>query len=461
MADAPIGARTFGDSIDFSSIPNRNPVEALRTHNRFDPYWDGLWSLGSAPMWMSHARAKRQVAAGLATLPKSMSADPETAIENLFLSHRRSTTLDVLGVLDTWRTGTAQQIAAMTGRSQIMGRDSGIMREMFSAELTDTGSLTNGLNPKAASVNARLYRPSQTSAFDEKVRDRISYPEWVSVTGGVPFRSGRQYERHNLLATELALRVAEFTDVAALVGEKLSTLDNLGYSGLGIDPPDRLFQRGADLTIIREDGMRIVIEVTATRSSDLGDKARRWAELLHQRRMDDSGLTVIFLTAERPDTPAGKRWNVRNGTFRYVAQAAREFPGVSFDRTATRIGVADWREWFPEPGKISPAFLSLEVDTPSGADPASPWERRSFLDIFDREFSPSQPERFSAVIDNSALLRGNPHWLREGLQEPDLTPIMHARSEYSGVNMESLKEGLTVNQQKHFATPRPPMRLRG
>lgn len=460
MADAPIGGRSFGDPIKFSELQNRNPIDSLRTHNRFDPYWDGLWAQGTSAVWMDHARATRQVAAGLGRLPAQMTADPETALDNRLTDREREGTLDVLGVMDTWRTATAQQLAAITGDRRIATGSSRIMREMFACGLTDVGNLSNGLLASASASSTRLYRPSRTRVFDEKVRDAITYPEWVSVTGGTDFESGRQFDRHNLLATEVGLRFAEYTDAATLLGEKLSSFELLGHTGIGFPTPDRFYQRSGDIVIVREDGARIVIELTASRSSDFGEKVRRWARLLSDRRMAKSGLAVVFLSASHPDGSPNHRWNVRNGIYREVAAAVREFPGVSFDRVASRIGVADWREWFPEPGAVSSSFLTMDVDRASG-EPASPWERASFLDIFDLEFNPDEPERFTSVIDNASMLRGTPRWMREGCTTPDLTAAMHARSDYAHLSLESLQKGRSDKQREWFNAPRPPERLRG
>lgn len=459
MAEMPTAGRSFGEPISFAHTANRNPIAALRTEHRVDPYWDGLWSRTTNAGWQSYLRAQRMVSATAMKLPSYMDADPEESAAVLLDGSHRQGTLDALAVLDNWRTTTAQQLAAFTGRPRIANGRSKQMREMFAASLVDIGEFSNGLL-SSPDEGARLYRPTPSGSFDKIVRPDITYPEWVSVTGGTPFSTGRQFDKHNIVASEFALRVAEFTDAALVLGEKMATHELVAYTSLGIDVPDRLYQRSGDLVIVREDGARIIIEVTTSRGALLGEKMARWAQILGDRRMSKSGLSVIFLVVDVPDTPNAKKFSLRNGSYRYLWQAVRRFPGVSFDRTAERIGIADWREWFPEPGKLSPDFLSLVVDVPSG-DPTAPWERKAFLDVFDLTFEPEKPERFSAIFDNAALLRSVPKWMREGRNAPDLTRVMHARSDYAHLSLESLQRARTGSQAQWFPPPRPPERLRG
>lgn len=447
MADMPIGKREVGEPRPFDSIASRNPVTATQTPNRLDPYWDALWRIGQMSQWEERDALERRVAVGAARASAAMLSDPGEALERRLAGRRaQQSTLNVLGALDQWRTGTAEQVAALTGVRGITGRSEAI-NDLFAARLIDIGMVGN----------VRTLRPSATSAFDKNVRHRITYPEWVSVTGGLPFDASRQYTRHNLLATELGLRLAEYAEVEAVLGEKLATHELLGYTGLGYPAPERTMLAGADLVVVREDGLRIAIEITASRGTAFAGKVRRWAKLLHERRLDRSGLVVIFVAADHPDTSASKRWNTRNGVFHTVRAAVREYPGINGDRTAARIGVADWREWFPERGMLTDAFLDLECDVAVG-DPASPWERSAFLAPYDLAFDPRDPDYFLAAIDNMAALRGNPHWLRSRRAATEVADMMWGRSEYKSVRVEP--RVLTRAQQKHFAPDRLPLRLR-
>ena len=55
----------------------------------------------------------------------------------------------------------------------------------------------------------------------------MSFAEWQALTAGVGWTRGPQHDRHNILSAELGLRVAEYLDVGAVLGESTSRLDLL------------------------------------------------------------------------------------------------------------------------------------------------------------------------------------------------------------------------------------------
>ena len=63
-----------------------------------------------------------------------------------------------------------------------------------------------------------MYRPAHTKVFDTVLSPRLTFPEWVAVTGGQPWSSASQFDRHNLLAAELGLRLLEYADVGDRAG---------------------------------------------------------------------------------------------------------------------------------------------------------------------------------------------------------------------------------------------------
>ena len=88
-------------------------------------------------------------------------------------------------------------------------------------------------NTKLPQPRTAVYRPSNTTVFDKRVAPHLTFPEWVSVTGGQPWSSASQFDRHNLLAAELGLRLFEYADIGTVLGEKLSSIELLAGSGLG------------------------------------------------------------------------------------------------------------------------------------------------------------------------------------------------------------------------------------
>jgi hypothetical protein len=394
----------------FADMPSACPDETVSAASRFDPYWDGLWQSGSQASWVSKTTADRQSDSGLAAVPRFLDTDVDIAWDRMWSPSRLPLRLRVLGALDMWRTASAEQLAAITGIPSIASGRSLVMAELFTLGLVDAGVFTSLLRATATTRRSTAYRPSATEVFRSRLTQQLTYPEWVAVTGGLPFSSTGQYDRHNLLGTELALRVAEWCEIGTTLGEKHSTVDLLTGSGLTRASIGGT-TRAADATFVRTDGARIAIEVTASTGDRFTAKVRKWAADLSRLRMADSGLVVMFVVAERPDRQVN-HGDVRTKVLQTVAEAARDHPGVSFDRTAERILVADWRDWFPTPGHVSPLFRTLDARRPTG--PAGVlWERVGALDVFDVPFSPTNPALATAILDNANSLGGVPHWLRD------------------------------------------------
>lgn len=449
-------------AVRLETVPSACPVDAVRAHHRVDPFWESLWSAGSQASWVSEEMAHRQVSAGLGRLPDYLDQEPADAWRKTLIPKRFQERLDILGVLDSWRTVTAQQLAAFTGNEPVASGRSTAMRDLFAMGLSDTGIFMNGLHHTRGADRGTLYRPSRTEVFRRELEPLMSYPEWVRVTGGYPFESGGQFDRHNLLTSELVLRVAEYCEIATVLGEKLSSHDLLAHSGLGRSSPVGS-QHAADATLVRSDGARIAIELTASAGPSFDRKVRRWASLLANRRMSESGLMVVFVIAERPDKKAN-RGDTRGQVLKNVARAAREIPGVNFDRVAERIFVADWTSWFPEAGMVNPSFFALDAWRPTGG-PTALWEPASLLDVFDCPFEPADPAAALAVADNASMLASVPFWLRTGTP-PELWEGAFARTGWDEIPVPApsrpeMYEGRPFGEVSGLGgCVKPPRRLR-
>jgi hypothetical protein len=90
----------------------------------------------------------------------------------------------------------------------------------------------------------QLHRPVDNGL--DPISDVLVYADWVAVTGGYPWTRGHQQDRHNLLATELGMRIAELGDVGAVLGESLSRHDLLSPRFAG-DTANRC----ADLAVLQ------------------------------------------------------------------------------------------------------------------------------------------------------------------------------------------------------------------
>lgn len=187
------------------------PDPTVRAGARLDPFWDGLWISGAQGDWVSADTGRRQVDAGL-TRPGSWLLDEPHAWQQVFRSRGWVDRLRFLAALDGWRTVTAEQAQAMSGYAPCRrGRHGRAASGLFSAGLVDIGAFGGPLQRvirRAAQVD--MFRPAATSVFTDQLQPYLTWPEWVAVTGGRPWeQASTRPGRHNLLGTELGLRLLE------------------------------------------------------------------------------------------------------------------------------------------------------------------------------------------------------------------------------------------------------------
>lgn len=399
----------------FDDLPSAIPDHPLRASQRVvDPYYDDIWAPGSTAAWTTAKQAASQVARGFARVPKRLDMPYEEAWDAVLspTAYKREARLNALGALDQWRTLTAEQLALFSGDSKIASGASTVMKQLFASGLADVGIFANALiNSRSAQVGT-VYRPGAHNEFERRLSPALSYQEWLSITGGTPFDTKSQFDRHNLLAAELALRIAEFCSPATVLGEKLSTIAALAYEGWGEHAPIQAQGRAADLTAIREDGLRVALEITANATATgFERKVEKWASTVSTRRLSESGLIVIFVVASKPGTR-----NLLTDVRKRVARAVRLYPGLNHDMSANRIGVVDWRDWFPAVGQVHPGFPSMDAwfYDPTSVDDEGKgeWVRRSVFDFFDYGYDPAPGRDPLEVRTGASALRATPAWLR-------------------------------------------------
>lgn len=403
--------KAAADSVHASLMPSACTLNEVATHNRADPYWDKLWAPGSQANWSSGAMERDRVKVDPSRTNKRFMLDRPEAMRLLTSNHGRTARLAGWSCIDSWRTVSAEQISALTGFTTYLDPRCSNVAASYSLDLLDLGTYTFPTHRAAGMGRNVLYRPGTSDAFDSHIKPTLTWPEWVSVTGGYPWSHGGQYDRHNLLATELALRAAEYLPVGAVLGEKFATVDLLAGSGLGktVKKPD---QRRADGVIVRADGLRIAYELTATASASFESKVRRWAQILANRPLETSGLVIVFVAASHPERLSSGN-DPRAEIYRRIAKVLKDFPGTGTDSPAARIGVASWNEWFPARHELGEAFFSLEADfaTAPGKG-AARWAPKQLFG--DYAFTPWEAFDATAVIDNAPAILATPHWMRTG-----------------------------------------------
>lgn len=414
------------DALDADLMFSACTVEEVAANNRTDPYWDQLWAPGSQAQWFTGNMARHRSAAKKTRTRKDRAAEQDEAIRLLTSGRGRKERLAAWAVIDSWRTVTAEQLAAFTGSTLLLDPDYSSIAASFALNVLDLGSYSHPLARLTGNTGI-VYRPSASDAFDRHITPTLTWPEWASVTGGMPWSAGGQYDRHNVLSTELALRAAEYLPIGTVLGEKFATVDLLCGAGLGkaMKSPDN---RRADGVIVRGDGMRIAYELTATASKGFENKVRRWAKLLSERSLETSGLTILFIAAPHPDR--SEHHDPRKDIYKAMVEVLKEFPGTGPDSPAARIGIADWQEYFPGKHQLSEAFFNLSADFALGKGSGPDrWIRRNLLTGYD--FEPWHTFDATAVIANAPLLAATPHWLRTG----DHTHLIGTPADRAGVSI--------------------------
>lgn len=431
------------------------PLEGgMSTEARLDPYHDNVWSSGSSASWTSYRSLSESTDAGIARIPAAYQISEKKAWETLRNHRHFGEVLRLLAVISSWRTVTGEQAEALSNCRGASNPQSALISALFRLGIIDVGvAVTQAFSTAEGRSRGNLYRIGDEAAA-RPLLDELTYAEWVALTGGQGWSKGGQFDRHNILSTEVGVRAAEYLDLGGVLGEKFATTDLLAGTGIGY--PEITDRRSADLCIVRPDGMRIAVEVTSTTNAFFMRKIERWAELIEDRPFNDSGFMVLFLIAA-PKTRADQ---VRAEVYKKMASVLRRFPGTAQESVAARFAVATWTEFFPARNAISPRFLDLVVDRPTGdlfAGDQSTWQEVSLLDI---DAIPYEPRNFdlNAILENIHLLWQSPVWTRIPEVAPDLTPTMMALSGETTIPVPAFKKSDRVFEHKVMTSPPEPMR---
>lgn len=453
------GRQTEVEAVPLSHMPSRTPLHPRRAALRADPFWTSIWRTGSTGDWHSAQDLRALTSAELAGAPSWLNMTEEDARRRVLAPRNRESVYRVIAALDQWRTMTVEQLEALTDVRKFAWGERSLLSAMWNAGLVELCQIGAMFSPGERVRDGILIRPGKPGKLLRQIEDQMSYAEWLSTTAGMPFDSDRQFARHNLLATELGLRMAEFGNVSTVLGEKLSSMAMLAYDGVRDPVPTTGAAGGSDLTLVRKDGLRVAVEVTASvHGGWFYEKVERLVRILHRRRLAHTGLCIVFVVAPRRETVSQAPREVLRKVKKDIQKAVRAYPGTYTDPTAARIGVASWADLFPDGEHAAGDLRMLPVERPTGpgylGDPNANnvWEWAHLLDATSVPFFPDAPEMMTAVFDNASGLRGVPHAVRTSHHRPSFTERNLAAS---GLDIVGKVEGTQPLENGRGAVPAP------
>lgn len=401
-------------------LPSRNATGAFRAAERADPYWGGMFATGISDGWVAASQYRRATTEQKrwSGIPDSFVTGPGKALTQLRTNRHRTSILGALGAVASWRTVTREQLAAITGSGVMAGTYPASLSAPFSAGLLSHGHVSAGMN-RLAPARDRMSMWAVGDRIDAYARYRrsLTFAEHIAITGGKGWDAEHRFDRHNVLTTELALRVAEFCDVATVLGEKQMDLPTL-LAATGIDAAQSDLGRKPDAGIVRRDGLVIGIETTASVGSGFRAKIAKWAQLLQRHPTYELPLVLLIVDVSTPSqaTSAAAKNTTVSEIQAAIRDAVRDYPGTALNRTADRIGMVSWPAWFPAPHEATEDFRDLTASflargKDNGADG---WRRVRLLDVDEIPYREGSADAGEVIATNARLLAGTPHWLRPG-----------------------------------------------
>lgn len=372
----------------FADLTSRATV--MPAHERIDPYWSGMWNPGGTANWLSRNTVERMVDSGVMRAPAWLAKTREQACLDIARGRRSASAQRALAAIGCWRTLTVQQLATITAEPLFATNN----RAEVYTNLLASSLVSEGVTKSFGHTDIpRLVRPfSGPGAHVEALTDLLDDTDAVRLTHGQPWRAGSMHDRHNMLGAELLLRIGEYTSAKLVAGEQLASISALTGNDVN---------RSGDGLFVLPGGGVVVVEMTATTSSNFAAKVDHWTTALARNR----SLAVLWFDIAHPDQSASATSkSIRKEVRRSTSQMDAVLAGVR-----DRMLLASWRDWFPGAGQASPNFIALRALRPptGGGDE---WESVSMADPFEFVL----PDSGSALLDNSGLMGGIPVWEQVG-----------------------------------------------
>ena len=370
---------------------------------RRDPFWSMVWANshgGPVINWRSSRMDRELRDADIGTTASRQhwaKGSPRTVEDAREILPRRRPRVEALATINLWREITGEQLAAMCANPSLASSDRDDVSVLYDAGFIQRGRFA--YNGSLLRDHAEIFRPEPDAPVQIP---EMTYADWLSVTlGGEPIR-GHQYDRHNLLATELSLRVAEMCPIRSVLGESAATWPRLFHPSLSPNP-----YRAADAVWLREDGLTIIVEMVATAVvATMQRKIDQLTDLLARDTTKSSAVLFVVAADQRHD----RSGDVARAVRRIVKQSVRSSMSRVLADVPKRVAVARWEDWFPGPGLASREFIGLRawrcLDGTS-------WSEADLLDPYYFPFALFDAPEVAQTLDNVALVLGAPHWLRK------------------------------------------------
>lgn len=419
--------------------------------------------LAGPAAWVDARSVRSGRIPGGGTVPESWNMSYGEALARLraHAGRQRERMITALATLAAYKVLTLEQWADMTGLPELRHAGNQLPADLFCAGAVQFARYPGFIAELAAQRRkSRRREPADLvkvgdSDFAGLLLRSFSQVERAWIRGHEPWPQPSPYPlRHDVLANELVLRIAEVHGstgvVTAVLGEPSSRHHFLNGSAVSASEtkPSR-----CDGAVVRADDLVIAFEVVNAINADgARTKARRVCQLVlgegpYQRGSRAGNVAVIFVIV----TPDERSERVRV-TNKLCAALESQLWGAT--EAWKRIGVIDWRDWFPDSGGVTPAFEGLEAHrfnvTTRRFDLGEAGRMVSFLDV---PKAPAQArssgERAESFGDAARMMEHNPPWLRH--------PDLGARRKYAVRRyLESEFSGFEWPSSSTIGQPGPP-----
>ncbi len=364
--------------------------------DRIDPYWSMMWSSshgGPIIDWRS-LHVDEQIRDAGISFSRQRKAPRRTPQDAIALLGRRNPRIDYLATINLWRMVSGEHLAALRGQPSLNASRSDDVDVLYDAGLIQRGrALYAG---QYLPDYPEFFRPSPDAA---STFPDMRYAQWLGATLGGSGINGHQYSRHNLLATELSLRAAEMCPLHSVLGESASEWSRVFHPDLS---PNQY--RASDAVWLRQDGLKIAVELTAAASPAAQTKINQFADLI--ARDPSKSVIVVFVMA--PDISSDRASELSRVIRRAIKQSSRSSMNRVLTNVASRISIVRWSDWFPSPGLVSKEFVGLRARRCLDGEN---WSEVDLLDPFQVPFDGADSPETQQTLDNVEMVRGAPHWM--------------------------------------------------